>query len=102
MLRGCYMAEVELRGGKYSEDEHLHVTMRNIAEYLTTPAMGRFGMMFCGLVGNGKTTMVRALNEAVKWWSAMTGFGRASKEIKIIAAKEVMQGLASKRPQCEL
>ena len=102
MLRGCYMAEVELRGGKYSEDEHLHTAMRNIAEYLTTPTMGRFGMMFCGLVGNGKTTTVRALNEAVKWWSAMKGFDGEYKELKIIAAKDVMQGPASILPQCEL
>lgn len=102
MLRGCYMAEVELRGGKYSEDEHLTSVLRNIAEFLTTPTMGKFGMMLCGLVGNGKTTMVRALNEAVKWWSAMKGFGGEYKELKIVMAKDVMQGLASALPQCEL
>lgn len=101
MLRGCYMAEVELRGGKYSEDEHLRAAMRNIAEYLTTPTMGKFGMMFCGLVGNGKTTMVRALNEAVKWWSAMKGFDGEYKSFAIVTAKDIVRG-AGIPQKCEL
>ena len=102
MLRGCYMAEVELRGGKYSEDEHLTSVLRNIAEYLTSPAMGKSGMMFCGLVGNGKTTMVRALNEAVKWWSSMKGFDGEYKSFTIVTAKDVVKGCVSVPQACEL
>ena len=96
------MAEVELRGSRYAEDEHLRAAMHNIAEYLTSPALGKCGMMFCGLVGNGKTTMVKALNKATCWWSSMRGFDGEYKSFTIVTAKDVVKGCVSVPQACEL
>ena len=56
----AYQAEVERRHKVFERNEHFDVQLNLIANYLTGGSK-KFGLMFCGLCGNGKTTWAKAL-----------------------------------------
>ena len=59
-LLAAYQAEVERRHRVFERNEHFDVQLNLIAKYLTGGSK-KFGLMFCGLCGNGKTTWAKAL-----------------------------------------
>ena len=59
-LLAAYQAEVERRHKVFERNEHFDVQLNLIANYLTGGSK-KFGLMFCGLCGNGKTTRAKAL-----------------------------------------
>ena len=59
-LLAAYQAEVERRHKVFERNEHFDVQLNLIAKYLTGGSK-KFGLMFCGLCGNGKTTWAKAL-----------------------------------------
>ena len=59
-LLAAYQAEVERRHRVFERNEHFDAQLNLIANYLTGGSK-KFGLMFCGLCGNGKTTWVKAL-----------------------------------------
>ena len=59
-LLAAYQAEVERRHKVFEQNEHFDVQLNLIANYLTGGSK-KFGLMFCGLCGNGKTTWAKAL-----------------------------------------
>lgn len=59
-LLAAYQAEVERRHKVFERNEHFDAQLNLIAKYLTG-ASKKFGLMFCGLCGNGKTTWAKAL-----------------------------------------
>ena len=59
-LLAAYQAEVERRHKVFERNEHFDVQLNLIANYLTGGSK-KFGLMFCGLCGNGKTTWAKAL-----------------------------------------
>lgn len=56
----AYQAEVERRHKVFERNEHFDTQLNLIANYLTGGSK-KFGLMFCGLCGNGKTTWAKAL-----------------------------------------
>ena len=59
-LLASYQAEVERRHKVFERNEHFDEQLNLIANYLTGGSK-KFGLMFCGLCGNGKTTWAKAL-----------------------------------------
>ena len=59
-LLAAYQAEVERRHRVFERNEHFDIQLNLIAKYLTGGSK-KFGLMFCGLCGNGKTTWAKAL-----------------------------------------
>ena len=59
-LLTAYQAEVERRHKVFERNEHFDAQLNLIANYLTGGSK-KFGLMFCGLCGNGKTTWAKAL-----------------------------------------
>ena len=52
-LLAAYQAEVERRHKVFERNEHFDEQLNLIANYLTGGSK-KFGLMFCGLCGNGK------------------------------------------------
>ena len=59
-LLAAYQAEVERRHKVFERNEHFDAQLNLIANYLTGGSK-KFGLMFCGLCGNGKTTWAKTL-----------------------------------------
>ena len=59
-LLAAYQAEVERRHRVFERNEHFDAQLNLITNYLTGGSK-KFGLMFCGLCGNGKTTWAKAL-----------------------------------------
>ena len=59
-LLAAYQAEVERRHRVFERNEHFDAQLNLIANY-PTGGSKKFGLMFCGLCGNGKTTWAKAL-----------------------------------------
>ena len=59
-LLAAYQAEVERRHKVFERNEYFDAQLNLIANYLTGGSK-KFGLMFCGLCGNGKTTWAKAL-----------------------------------------
>ena len=59
-LLAAYQAEVERRHRVFKRNEHFDEQLNLIANYLTGGSK-KFGLMFCGLCGNGKTAWAKAL-----------------------------------------
>ena len=59
-LLAAYQAEVERRHRVFERNEHFDAQLNLIAKFLTGGSK-KFGLMFCGLCGNGKTTWAKAL-----------------------------------------
>lgn len=66
LLSAAYAAEVEFRNGTYHSDTETSSLIRRVAECLTQESP-KFGLMFCGTCGNGKTTMLFALRSAISY-----------------------------------
>ena len=59
-IEAAVQAEVELRWRTFQDVTELHEHIKKIAELFTSPTY-KFGIMLCGGVGNGKSTMMKAL-----------------------------------------
>ena len=59
-LLAAYQAEVERRHRVFERNEHFDEQLNLIANYLTGGSK-KFGLMFCGLCGNGNTRWAKAL-----------------------------------------
>lgn len=66
VLKCCYRVEVEARHRQLILDEHTEQALKQVAEWLTD-SNGKFGLLICGNVGNGKTTMLNAIKSAIRY-----------------------------------
>ena len=73
ILLASYMAEVESRMRVFVDDNHVRDNIAHLARALTGQG-SKFGVLFCGLCGNGKTTMLNAFRSAVQVLSASKCF----------------------------
>lgn len=81
-------AEVERRGGKISLDDDTRNHILSAAKWLVTPN-AKFGLMLCGLYGNGKTTLAKAIAYLVEYVTEREhGFTHRSC-MQIITAKNI-------------
>lgn len=87
ILWAAYMAEVEYRHRAFIADERTKENCRKLAAFLTADN-SKFGVMLCGICGNGKTTLLYAFRSAMNWLSDCGAFGER-KGIRVIDAKEI-------------
>ncbi len=66
ILAACYKAEVEDAGINCSFDDETVKHIVSLAEFLANPGP-KFGVLLVGSVGNGKTTLMKALKRAVSF-----------------------------------
>lgn len=65
MLTASYMAEVKYRNREFSENPELTKQIAKAARWLTT--QDKFGIMLCGVPGNGKTTLMLAIRSLINF-----------------------------------
>lgn len=94
MMTAAYMAEVECRGREFKADEGATDNIKAVAEFLAQEGRKEFGMMMCGTCGNGKTTMVYALQNLINYLDER-GIIRGG--LVIIDAKDVA-GMTKDKP----
>lgn len=62
LLLAAYMAEVESRNRVYIDDSNTRNNISRIARHLVAPK--KFGLMLAGTCGNGKTSLLNAIQSA--------------------------------------
>lgn len=89
LLLAAYMAEVEYRHREFVNDEQTRENIENLAKFVTSDG-SKFGIMFCGVCGNGKTTLMYALQNVINAVNSAGGFdGKTG--MMIADAKEIAQ-----------
>jgi len=87
LLLEAYRAEVDCRRRTFADDSATRESIQEFASFLSDPG-GRFGCRMCGPVGNGKTTLLRAFQNALVWMDDR-GFFPVRTGLVIVDAKEV-------------
>ena len=64
-IEAALQVEVEKRGRTFGDSDELQSHIRQMAELFTKPTY-KFGIMLCGGVGNGKSTMMYALQNLIR------------------------------------
>lgn len=93
-IEAAVQAEVELRWNTYQDIPDLRQHIRAIAEMLTQPTT-KFGIMLCGGVGNGKSTMMMAIQRLfihldITIWHNTTF---ETLGMKVVSAKELCRDI---------
>lgn len=86
-LTASVMAEVESRGMTYAETEDMVNAIKLSAKFLTEPKY-KFGIIFMGMCGNGKTTIMRAIASIINYSNFKSVFGEKA-EVEIRSAKDI-------------
>lgn len=87
LLLAAYEAEVAYRKRAYIQDNAVLENVSKLAKFLISDN-SKFGIMFAGVCGNGKTTLLYALRSAISLLSDCKGFeGRPS--LSVVDAKDV-------------
>lgn len=81
-------AEVESRGGEFEFDEDTRAHILAAAQWLINPR-GSMGLMFCGLYGNGKTTLAKAVGQLIAHVTEHERGYSGRREMKFTTAKDV-------------
>ena len=93
LITAFYVWRVQDRHGTFRFDGNIQQRLYEFARYLTQP-YPKFGVMFCGTCGNGKTTMLYALQDTINELNARGHFSFLSKEfdvgMEIIDAKDIV------------
>lgn len=90
MLRDAYLIEVEARGRIYQETPETPKNIAQIAKFMVSENKSKFGLMICGVCGNGKTTMLRALQNVLGFIDETMGRRDYGGGLKIVDAKDVV------------
>lgn len=80
LLLAAYMAEVESRNRVYIDDSNTRNNISRIARHLVAPK--KFGLMLAGTCGNGKTSLLKAIQSATNFLNLKYEV-RSDKEEKI-------------------
>lgn len=88
ILLAAYKAEVDFRQRKFEDDGETRKNIERLATFLCGGG-SKFGVMFCGLCGNGKTTLLYALQSAINYLSDSRVL--PSDGLRIVDAKDVAQ-----------
>ena len=79
LLAAFYQAEVMSRNRDFIFDENIEDVIIQVAEYIVNPR-SEFGIIFYGMPGNGKTTMVLTLQKFINYVGARGYFDYMKKE----------------------
>lgn len=96
VLAAAYRAEVEYRRRKFTGDAAWAANIRRLAGFLAGDSP-KFGVMLCGLCGNGKTTTLYAFQSVLNWLSDAGRFEGGRKGIRIVDAKDVAGCMRDKK-----
>lgn len=94
LLLAAYMAEVEYRQTAFVDDSRTRNNIAKVAGHLVNPK--KFGLMLAGTCGNGKTTLMNAIQSATSWLSKNKLFGKdefgddIKMFITIVPAKDII------------
>lgn len=88
LLTAAYMAEVEYRHREFVDDDATRENIRSLARFVTSDG-SKFGIMFCGVCGNGKTTLMYALQNVIRLINDCRGFEDSNTCILIADAKDI-------------
>lgn len=86
-LLTAYRYEVSSRGKQYIDSDETVKAIIAIADCLTNPHE-KCGLMFSGNVGNGKSTMMRALQRTFNWLRS-SGLASENTGMRIFQAKDI-------------
>lgn len=93
LMIAAYEAEVEFRHGTCRLDENTTKAINSLSECLTKQSP-KFGLMFCGTCGNGKTTMLFALRSAISYLARagyiQTDNSTESSSLLVVDAKDIV------------
>lgn len=86
LLNAAYAVEVDERGRKFEPSEEKNTIFCKVAEWLHE--LKKDGLLVCGLCGNGKTTLLRAIRTIYKTISVSDGYnGRVY--VNIVSARDI-------------
>lgn len=88
ILTAAYQAEVEYRRRQFVSDKDTNDNIAKFAKFLTVDT-SKFGIMFSGVCGNGKTTLLFAFQNVLNYL-VDCGLLEDNCRISIIDAKEVL------------
>lgn len=98
LLATFYAAEVNGRCGKFIPDDETTDNLARLAEFITAENP-RFGVMLCGNVGNGKTTLMKAFQRSIYYLDARHHFEflddkeygqRFKPEMRIVDVRDIL------------
>lgn len=99
LLASFYQFEVQNRYCEIELDEYTENNLVELAHFITSKEP-KFGLMFCGTVGNGKTTMMKAFRSCVQYLDSCNHFifmdkddsnYRFHPEMRIVDVREIVQ-----------
>lgn len=88
IMTAAYQSEVEYRRRKFVLDNDTAANIGKFAKFLTSDT-SKFGIMFSGTCGNGKTTLLYAFQSALNFMRDWDVFEDKNVGISIVDAKEV-------------
>lgn len=88
MLLGAVMSQVKRRRMTFVNNEQLQNQLRQMAEWLTTDDH-KCCCILCGLYGNGKSTLVKALQQLVNYLDLKDEYDNRRWSFRILDAKEI-------------
>lgn len=88
VLLGAVKAEVAYRQGEFRDCEELQMQLDKMAEWLTCER-GKIGMLLCGGCGNGKTTLMKALQQSINLLNIRNGLTGTVYGMRIVDAKTI-------------
>lgn len=91
----AFKAEVAYRGHSLIFDEETRRHVLEAARWLSDPK-GKPGLLLMGTIGNGKTTLMRAVARLIEFVSEETLGYSKRKTVKLVTAKEIVRWCVSK------
>lgn len=86
LLTEAVKAQIKRRGGQMQESSSLRNGIKEVARWLTT--MTKPSLFLCGIVGNGKTTMVKAIQNIYQF-ADIKDWKNEKVGVALITAKEL-------------
>lgn len=101
LLYSALRVEVESKHRKFVADDETTRIVATLAKYLTSKDVHLTGLMFCGMCGNGKTTMLYALQNAVNWLKENNRFSKEQTErgldrLNVVDARTIVRRMKLK------
>jgi DNA replication protein DnaC len=94
-VNAALKAEVAYRGKELDFDAETRSHILEVARWLSDPK-GKPGLLLMGLIGNGKTSMMRAVARLVEFVTEETSGYSKRKVVRLVTAKEVVRWCVSK------
>jgi DNA replication protein DnaC len=91
-----YRLHVLARNREFIPDEFTQNSILKVAEYLSDRHSSRFGILLCGTCGNGKTTMMHAIADYLKYIIShdlvyIDSYQKNNTPVQILTAKDIIK-----------